>query len=115
TTAAMMRVRRSGGAKVRWPVRKARLIRLWPAGPEGSGGSPRSPLSVPWRTMAFMRLLDLATTSAAVSGISARSAKIALIAERLRTAAGPDEVRVAVHYLSGELPQRQIGVGWAAL
>jgi len=65
--------------------------------------------------MAFMRLLDLATTSAAVSGISARSAKIALIAERLRTAAGPDEVRVAVHYLSGELPQRQIGVGWAAL
>ena len=62
----------------------------------------------------LMRLLDLATTSAAVSGTSARSAKIALLAERLRTA-GPEEIRVAVHYLSGELPQRQIGVGWATL
>ncbi|MGH8960931.1 MAG: ATP-dependent DNA ligase [Jatrophihabitantaceae bacterium] len=29
--------------------------------------------------------------------------------------AGPLEVPIAVAYLSGELPQRQIGVGWAAL
>ncbi|MEY9862132.1 DNA ligase-1 [Catenulispora sp. GAS73] len=61
-----------------------------------------------------MRLLDLATTSTAVAETSARSAKIALLAERLRTA-GPEEITVAVHYLSGELPQRQIGVGWATL
>ncbi|WP_194893059.1 ATP-dependent DNA ligase [Catenulispora pinisilvae] len=61
-----------------------------------------------------MRLLDLATTSTAVAETSARSAKIALLAERLRTAA-PAEISVAVHYLSGELPQRQIGVGWATL
>ncbi|ACU70348.1 DNA ligase I, ATP-dependent Dnl1 [Catenulispora acidiphila DSM 44928] len=61
-----------------------------------------------------MRLHDVATTSAAVAETSARSAKIALLAERLRTAT-PEEVAVAVHYLSGELPQRQIGVGWATL
>jgi len=61
-----------------------------------------------------MLLLDLATTSIAVAETSARSAKIALLSERLRTA-GPEEVTVAVHYLSGELPQRQIGVGWATL
>ena len=62
----------------------------------------------------LMRLFDLATTSTAISKTSARSAKIALLAELLRTA-GPEEVTVAVHYLSGELPQRQIGVGWATL
>ena len=62
----------------------------------------------------LMRLLDLATTSTAVSETSGRTAKIALLAERLRTA-DPEEVLVAVHYLSGELPQRQIGVGWATL
>jgi DNA ligase-1 len=62
----------------------------------------------------LMRLHDLATTSTAVAEASARSAKIALLAERLRTAS-PAEVTVAVHYLSGELPQRQIGVGWATL
>ncbi|WP_344659337.1 ATP-dependent DNA ligase [Catenulispora subtropica] len=61
-----------------------------------------------------MRLSDLADTSIAVTASSARTAKIALLAERLR-AASPEEVPIAVHYLSGELPQRQIGVGWATL
>ncbi|NUP50567.1 MAG: ATP-dependent DNA ligase, partial [Catenulispora sp.] len=61
-----------------------------------------------------MRLSDLADTSTAVTEASARTAKIALLADLLR-AAGPDEVPIAVHYLSGELPQRQIGVGWATL
>lgn len=61
-----------------------------------------------------MRLSDLADTSTAVTEASARTAKIALLAELLR-AAGPEEVPIAVHYLSGELPQRQIGVGWATL
>jgi DNA ligase-1 len=49
-----------------------------------------------------------------VAGTSARLAKIEALAGALREA-GPLEVPVAVAYLSGELPQRQIGVGWAAL
>ena len=52
--------------------------------------------------------------SRAVSQTSARLAKVAALADALR-AAGVEEVAVLVSYLSGELPQRQIGVGWAAL
>jgi ATP-dependent DNA ligase I len=52
--------------------------------------------------------------SRAVAGSSGRLAKIAAIASALRSAR-PEEVGVVVAYLSGELPQRQIGVGWAAL
>ncbi|GAA4496064.1 ATP-dependent DNA ligase [Actinoallomurus oryzae] len=59
-------------------------------------------------------LTDIAETSGAVAATSARLAKRELLADRLRRAA-PDEVAIAVAYLSGELPQRQIGVGWAAL
>src|SRR2546423_15453761 len=62
----------------------------------------------------LMRLSELADPSVAVAAASARTAKIGLLAERLRTAT-PEEVAIAVHYLSCELPQRQIGVGWAAL
>ncbi len=57
-------------------------------------------------------LLD--TTSAAVAGTSARSAKVALIAACLQEAV-PDEVPIVVAYLAGELPQRRTGVGWASL
>jgi ATP-dependent DNA ligase I len=57
---------------------------------------------------------ELAAASRAVSATSARLAKVAALAEVLR-AADPDEVPVVVAYLSGELPQRQIGVGWASL
>jgi DNA ligase 1 len=60
-------------------------------------------------------LLDeVAGTSAAVAASSARLAKV----ERLATCLGrlePGEVQPAVAFLSGELRQRQIGVGWAAL
>jgi ATP-dependent DNA ligase I len=59
-------------------------------------------------------LTDIADTSRAVAATSARLAKRELLAGCLRRAA-PDEVAIAVAYLSGELPQRQIGVGWAAL
>jgi ATP-dependent DNA ligase I len=59
-------------------------------------------------------LAEVAEVSRAVAGASGRLAKIAAIADALRTA-GPDEVPMVVAYLSGELPQRQIGVGWAAL
>ncbi len=50
--------------------------------------------------------------------MSARSAKIGRIAELLSRAAAeadPTLVAVVVAWLSGDLPQRQIGVGWAAL
>jgi DNA ligase 1 len=60
-------------------------------------------------------LLDeIAGTSAAVAASSARLAKV----ERLAACLGrlePGEVHPAVAFLSGELRQRQIGVGWAAL
>ncbi|MEN4451035.1 ATP-dependent DNA ligase [Mycobacterium sp. SM3041] len=63
-----------------------------------------------------MLLSDVATASAEVGAVSARSAKISRIAALLGGAADdPATVAIVVHWLSGELPQRQIGVGWAAL
>jgi len=59
-------------------------------------------------------LSEIAEVSRAVAATSARLAKIEMLAGALREA-GPLEVPIAVAYLSGELPQRQIGVGWAAL
>jgi len=49
-----------------------------------------------------------------VAATSARLAKVAALATALRDAT-PDEAPIVVAYLSGELPQRQIGVGWASL
>jgi len=57
---------------------------------------------------------DLARTSAAVAEIPARSGKVAALAGCLARAA-PEEVALAVAYLSGELPQRKTGVGYASL
>jgi DNA ligase-1 len=65
-----------------------------------------------------VQLIDVATASAEVGASSARLAKIARIAALLRDAGAegePGSVAVIVSWLSGELPQRQIGVGWAAL
>ena len=59
-------------------------------------------------------LSDLVRTSEAVSLASGRRVKIDEIAGLLRRAA-PEEIPVAVAFLSGELRQRQIGVGYAAL
>jgi DNA ligase-1 len=59
-------------------------------------------------------LSELASVSAAVAAAPGRLAKIDLLADCLRRA-GPGDVPVVVAYLSGVLPQRQIGVGWAAL
>ena len=61
-----------------------------------------------------MLLAELAAASETVGATSARSGKIAALAEALR-AASPEEAAIAVAFLSGELRQRQIGVGWAAL
>ena len=57
---------------------------------------------------------DLVRTSDAVSLASGRRVKISEIAGLLRGASA-GEVPVAVAFLSGELRQRQIGVGYAAL
>jgi DNA ligase-1 len=65
-----------------------------------------------------VQLIDVASASADVGSVSARLAKIGRIAELLKqaaTEADPTLVAVIVAWLSGELPQRQIGVGWAAL
>ncbi len=57
---------------------------------------------------------EIAEVSRVVGASSGRLAKVETLAGALREA-GPLEVPIAVAYLSGELPQRQIGVGWAAL
>ena len=65
-----------------------------------------------------MLLVEVAVTSAEVGAVPARTAKIARIADVLAAAAAdgdPPLVAVVVAWLSGDLPQRQIGVGWAAL
>jgi ATP-dependent DNA ligase I len=59
-------------------------------------------------------LEEIAETSAAVAASSARLAKVERLAACLRRL-DPGEVHPAVAFLSGELRQRQIGVGWAAL
>ncbi|WP_106397804.1 ATP-dependent DNA ligase [Actinocorallia populi] len=61
-----------------------------------------------------MLLAELAAAWRAVSETSARREKTALIAACLRDA-GPEEAPLVVHYLAGELPQRQIGIGPSAL
>ena len=64
--------------------------------------------------MGAVLLEEIAETSAAVAASSARLAKVERLAACLRRL-DPDEVHPAVAFLSGELRQRQIGVGWAAL
>jgi ATP-dependent DNA ligase I len=64
--------------------------------------------------MKAMLLARIADTSSEVAATSSRLAKIDRLATCLRSATA-DEVAVAVCYLSGELPQGTVGVGWAAL
>jgi DNA ligase-1 len=59
-------------------------------------------------------LLDVAEASAQIATTGARSQKAKRLAEVLR-AADVEEVPKIVAWLSGELLQRRIGVGWAAL
>ena len=61
-----------------------------------------------------MKFSDLAATSAAVSAVSGRKAKIELLADALRRL-DPDELAAGSAYLAGELRQRQTGVGYASL
>src|SRR5438132_3530236 len=59
-------------------------------------------------------LRDLVETSAAGGGTAARSAKVQRLASTLRRLE-PAEAPIAVAYLSGQLRQRQIGVGYASM
>jgi ATP-dependent DNA ligase I len=61
-----------------------------------------------------MRLLELVEASVAVAATPARNAKVALLAALLARA-GSAQVAPVVSWLSGELTQRQIGVGYALL
>jgi DNA ligase-1 len=61
-----------------------------------------------------MLLEEIARTSTTVAETPGRLAKIGALAMTLGRMR-PAEVRVGVAYLSGELPQGSIGVGWASL
>jgi DNA ligase-1 len=61
---------------------------------------------------------ELAGTSAAVAAVSGRRAKVELLAASLRNLAATGDslhIEAGAAYLAGEMRQRQIGVGWAAL
>src|SRR5437016_4218058 len=59
-------------------------------------------------------LANLVATSQRVSATSGRLAKIRELAALLG-ALQPQEIDTGVHYLSGELPQGRIGIGYASL
>ena len=61
-----------------------------------------------------MLLRDLVDASHAAAATRSRLEKVAVLAGALREAA-PEEAPAVVTYLSGELRQRQTGVGWATL
>lgn len=59
-------------------------------------------------------LTTLVGVSQRVSASSARSTKIRELAGYLKTLAA-EEIGIAVHYLSGEIPQGRIGIGYSTL
>ncbi|MFJ4200742.1 ATP-dependent DNA ligase [Streptomyces sviceus] len=61
-----------------------------------------------------MLLARLAHVSQEVAAASARSRKIALLAELFREAEA-DDVPIVIPYLAGRLPQGRLGVGWKVL
>lgn len=61
-----------------------------------------------------MLLTRLAQVSQEVAATSARSRKVALLAELFRDAE-PDDVPIVIPYLAGRLPQGRLGVGWKVL
>ncbi|MFJ7071317.1 ATP-dependent DNA ligase [Streptomyces sp. NPDC098781] len=61
-----------------------------------------------------MLLTRLAQVSQDVAATSARSRKIALLAELFRDAEA-DDVPIVIPYLAGRLPQGRLGIGWKVL
>ena len=60
------------------------------------------------------RLAELVRTSSQVAGTSSRLAKVAALAQLVKRLA-PDEIAIALPYLSGELRQGRLSLGYAAL
>jgi DNA ligase 1 len=60
------------------------------------------------------RLAELVSASQRVGATPARTAKVRELSSLLRILA-PEEIDTAVHYLSGEIPQGKIGVGYSAV
>jgi DNA ligase 1 len=61
-----------------------------------------------------LQLTDLVQTSQRVSAVSGRLEKIGLLAELLSRAA-PEEIEIAVAFLSGSYRQQKLNIGYAAL
>ena len=61
-----------------------------------------------------MQFHELVEVSQRISATSRRLQKIGLLAEFLKRLA-PEEIPIAVSYLSGNLRQGKIGIGWASL
>jgi len=61
-----------------------------------------------------MQLHDIAAASNAVSGTRRRLDKISELAQILHRLT-PEEIHIAVAYLSGSLPQGRIGLGWSVI
>ncbi|GAC1667852.1 MAG: ATP-dependent DNA ligase [Steroidobacteraceae bacterium] len=59
-------------------------------------------------------LADLVSASQRVGATSARLSKVRELASLLRSLSA-DEIEIAVHYLSGEIPQGRIGIGHSTL
>jgi len=59
-------------------------------------------------------LAELVQTSQRVGANAARRIKVSELAALLKRLM-PDEIDIGVHYLSGEIPQGKIGIGYAAL
>src|SRR5205823_6421961 len=87
---------------------------------EPAGGAPRPARGLPTpgrsgdRRLLSVLLAEIVATSAAVGGTAARSEKVDRLATTLRRLE-PAEASVAVAYLSSQLRQRQIGVGYASM
>jgi DNA ligase 1 len=63
---------------------------------------------------AMTRFADLVAVSSAVGATSSRLGKVRELASFLR-ALPPGEIEIAVHYLSGEIVQGRIGIGYSTL
>jgi DNA ligase 1 len=62
----------------------------------------------------WMLIAALVAASNQVATTSGRLGKITLLADLLKHA-GPDEIELAIAYLSGTIRQSKVGVGWATL
>jgi DNA ligase-1 len=81
-----------------------------------TGNAPRSPRAprASARDHGRMLLARLADVSQEVAATSARSRKIAALAE-LFADTRPEDVALVISYLAGQLPQGRIGIGWSVM